>query len=257
MLSAERMERIRRELATHGSVLAGEQAVRFGVSEDTVRRDLRELARAGLCRRVYGGAIAAAPETGPLAVRLDQEGEAKTLLAEAAVRLVRPGQTIFIDSSSTNVAIARALPADLELTVATNAPSVAAALEGHVRVRLIVLGGLLDRDKGACVGGSTLRMIDEMRADLLFLGTCGIHATRGATAFDHEEAEVKRAMARNSDVLAAAVTNGKLDTAAPFKIVDRLQHLIVGADAPAPFLAAIANAGTEVHRAGSVAGGAS
>lgn len=249
MLSAERVALIRQELATHGKVTAGEQALRFGVSEDTVRRDLRELAREGLCRRVYGGAIAMAPQTGSLAARLDQEREAKSLLAAAAMPLIRPGQTLFIDASSTNVAIAEALPRDLDLTVATNAPSVAIALQDNPGVQLVLLGGILDRDKGACVGASTLRMIDELRADLFFLGACGIHPTHGATAFGPEEADVKRAMARNSAAVAAAVTNAKLDTAAPFRVAGALDHLVVEADAPAPFVEAVKQAGTRVYRA--------
>lgn len=249
MLSAERIELIRQELTAHGKVSAGEQALRFGVSEDTVRRDLRELARAGLCRRVYGGAIVPAPATGPLAARLGQETQAKSLLAEAAISLLQPGQTVFIDAGSTNVAIAEAMPRAMALTVATNAPSVVAALQDHTDLRLIVLGGLLDRDKGACVGASTLRMIDELRADLFFLGTCGIHTAHGATAFGPEEAEVKRAMARNSDRVAAAVTNAKLGTVAPFKVLDALHHLVVEADAPPAFLDTIGANGTTVHRA--------
>lgn len=251
MLSAERVALIRQELATHGKVMAGEQALRFGVSEDTVRRDLRELAREGVCRRVYGGAIAGAPQTGSLTARLSQEREAKILLAEAAVPLVGANQTLFIDAGSTNVAIAQALPRDLDLTVATNAPAVAAALADHARVRLVLLGGILDRDKGACVGASTLRMIDELRADLFFLGTCGIHPEHGATAFGPEEAEVKRAMARNSAAVAAAVTNAKLNTAAPFRVANSVDHLIVEPDAPAPFVEAIARSGTRVRRAGA------
>lgn len=252
MFSAERIELIKQELAMRGRVMAGEQAARFGVSEDTVRRDLRELAKAGLCRRVYGGALAPAPDGGPLAARERQDGEAKARLARRAVGFLAPRQTVFIDAGSSNIAIARAIPADMELTIATNAPAVAAALDDRPSVRTIVLGGRLDRDKGACVGGSTVQMIDQIRADLFFLGTCGIHAAHGATAFDPEETEVKRAMARNSGTLVAAVTSAKLDTVAPFRIapMQAFAHLVVEADAPAEVLAGIAARGTRIHRAG-------
>lgn len=251
MLSAERMDLIRQELATRGRVMAGEQAMRFGVSEDTLRRDLRELAKAGLCRRVYGGALATAPYGGPLEIRQDQEKTSKARLAHSAVELLRPRQTIFIDAGSTNIFIARAIPADMELTVATNAPAVAAALHDHSNVRIILLGGMLDRDKGACVGGSTVEMINQIQADVFFLGTCAIHAVHGAAAFDPQEAEAKRAMVRNSACVIAAVTSAKLGTVAPFRIAptEAVTHLVVEADAPAGTLEAIARRGSLIHRA--------
>ena len=108
-------------------MLAGELAARFGVSEDTVRRDLRELAKAGECRRVYGGAVAPAPYAGFVRPAQRSAAEAKARLADAAVKLLSPRQTLFIDASTTNIAIARAIPRDIELTVATNAIGVAAA----------------------------------------------------------------------------------------------------------------------------------
>ena len=106
MLTEERHRFIRGQLAAQGSVLAGQLATRFGVSEDTVRRDLRELARAGECRRVYGGAVAAAPYAGSFSLRGNHAAEAKARLADAAVKLVSARQTLFIDASTTNIAVA-------------------------------------------------------------------------------------------------------------------------------------------------------
>ena len=159
LLTDERHQIIRAQLAAKGRVLAGELAARFGVSEDTVRRDLRELAKVGQCRRVYGGAVAPAPFAGPLSVRSSQASEEKARLASAAVKLLSPRQTLFIDGGTTNIAIARAIPQDLELTVATNSVGVASALSEHGLVDLIMLGGSFDRELGACVGGDTLRAV--------------------------------------------------------------------------------------------------
>ncbi len=105
MLTDQRHQIIRDELRAKGTVLATTLAARFGVSEDTVRRDLRELAKAGACRRVYGGAVASAPYAGSLSVRHTQATEEKSRLALATVRLLRSGQTLFIDSGTTNIAI--------------------------------------------------------------------------------------------------------------------------------------------------------
>ena len=251
MLTEQRHQFIRGQLAAQGSVLAGELAARFGVSEDTVRRDLRELARAGECRRVYGGAVAAAPYAGPFSVRGDYAVEAKTRLAKAAVTLLCAKQTLFIDASTTNIAIAKAIPADIELTVATNSIGVATALSGHELVELIVLGGVFNREKGACLGGDTLHAIAQISADLFFLGACGVDATRGVTAFDAAEAEVKRAMTANSAGIAIAATTDKLSTAAPFRVAapEAISHLIVEKAAPREILAAFEGRCTVIHLA--------
>lgn len=247
MLAEERLDLIKRDLAAEGRVMAADLAARFGVSEDTVRRDLRELAKVGICRKVYGGALA--PRTGPINVRTQLAPEAKARLALTAVRLVSVNQTLFIDAGTTNIAIARALPRDMELTVATNAPSIAEALADHASVRVIMLGGLLDRPTGACLGGATLQATGEIYADLFFLGSCGVDTALGTTAFDPGEAEVKRAMAKHSTSLVVAATTDKLATVAPFRVTgpDAITHLIVEAGASPSIFASFAAQGSQVH----------
>jgi len=250
MLTDQRHQLIRDRLAAEGSVLAGELAGLFGVSEDTVRRDLRELAKAGLCRRVYGGAVVAAPfATTPVGLRASHAVEEKARLARATVALLARGQTLFIDSGTTNAAIARAIPRDLDLTVATNSLEVASALSEHALIELIVLGGRLDRHLGACVGADTLAAVAQLGADLFILGSCGLDASRGVTAFDSAEAEVKRAMARNSAGIVIAVTNDKLATAAPYRVAgaEAIRHLVVDKTAPAAILADFERHGAEIH----------
>ena len=229
MLTDERLDRIRDMLTANGRVVANDLAAQFAVSDDTIRRDLRELARQGFCRRVYGGALLPAPDTGALAVRAMSQQSAKASLARAAVNLVKEGQTIFIDAGSTNVAIAQALPTDLRLTVVTNAPGVASALSRHPKISVIMLGGLYDQAKGACLGPQTIREANQIFADMFILGACGVDAGIGVTALDAGEAEVKRAMIGQSSLLMIAATADKLGTVAPFKIAEpsRIDHLVV------------------------------
>ncbi|QND65266.1 DeoR/GlpR transcriptional regulator [Mesorhizobium loti] len=250
MLTDERHRIIRDRLAAEGSVLAGELAVSFGVSEDTVRRDLRELAKSGQCRRVYGGAVAPAPfATTPVGLRASHAAEEKTRLARATVALLVRGQTLFIDSGTTNAAIAKAIPRDLDLTVATNSLEVASALSDHALIELTVLGGRFDRHLGACVGADTLAAVAQLGADLFILGSCGLDASRGVTAFDSAEAEVKRAMVKNSAGIVIAVTNDKLATAAPYRVAgaDAIRHLVVEKTASAAILADFERQGAEIH----------
>ncbi|MDX8469113.1 DeoR/GlpR family DNA-binding transcription regulator [Mesorhizobium sp. VK23B] len=250
MLTEERHQFIRDRLAAEGKVLAGELASRFGVSEDTVRRDLRELAKAGQLRRVYGGAVPSAPfAAATIAQRSSHAVDEKMRLAKAAVGVLTSGQTLFIDGGTTNEAIARAIPRDIELTVATNSIAVASALADRPLVELIMLGGRYVRDLGTCVGGDTLAAVAQLGADLFFLGSCGLDASRGVTAFDSAEAEVKRAMARNSAGIVIAATTDKLATAAPYRVAapDAIRHLVVERTAPGDILADFQRQGAEIR----------
>jgi DeoR/GlpR family transcriptional regulator of sugar metabolism len=126
---------------------------------------------------------------------------------------------------------------------------VASALADLPLVELIVLGGRYVRDLGTCVGGDTLAAVAQLGADLFFLGSCGLDASRGVTAFDSAEAEVKRAMAKNSAGIVIAVTNDKLATAAPYRVAgaDAIRHLVVENTAPTATLADFQSHGAQIH----------
>lgn len=249
MLTQERLDAIRNQLLRNGKVISSDLAVEFGTSEDTIRRDLRDLARAGFCRRVYGGALIEAPSPAPLSSRLQADAAAKHNLAIAAATLVKPGQTLFIDAGSTNTAIAAALSRQMDLMILTNAPAVAMALSDHSRVRVVLLGGVLDLSIGAALGGTTLEAIRKINADLFFLGSCGVDAAHGISAFDPAEAEVKRAMVDQSSQIIVAATLDKLGTAAPFKVaeVTTISHLVLPVDADPVQVARFRAHGIEVH----------
>ncbi len=248
-LPDERRQAIRERLALGRRVLAAELAREFETSEDTIRRDLRELAAAGLCRRVYGGALPLSPASGSLAERFAEAPERKAALGRAAAALAEPGQMAFIDAGSTNAAIARALPAGV--AVATNAPHIAAALLGRPEIELMLIGGRVDPRSGAALGARALRDAREIRADLAFLGACAVDALAGVAAFDPEEAAFKRLIAERARAVVAAVTNDKLGAGAPFEVgpISLIDHLVVEADAPEEALAPLRAAGVRVRRA--------
>ncbi len=232
MLTEERLDRIRDQLSANGKVLASELAVQFKVSEDTVRRDLRELAKLGLCRRVYGGALLPTPDLGTLAARTAMHQDRKSSLARVAATLIENSQTIFIDAGSTNLAIAKALSPSQRLTVVTNAPMIATALSDRPNYTIIVLGGVYDQGKGACLGPQAVREATQVFADLFIIGACGVDSSAGVTALDAGEAELKRTMISQSSLLLVAATSDKLGTVAPFKVAEAsmIDHLIVEND---------------------------
>jgi DeoR/GlpR family transcriptional regulator of sugar metabolism len=142
LLGEERREVILRRLQTDGKVRAARLAEELGVSLDTVRRDLAELAAAGLLRRVHGGALPpGSPGPSSFNERLPDDVDAKGAIAAAAVSLVRPGDVVAVSGGTTILEFARRLPDDLEATVIAMGPDVAVALADHPGLTVDVIGG--------------------------------------------------------------------------------------------------------------------
>src|SRR3984957_4078652 len=128
--------RLLRGLPVNATALAKE----FLVSEDAIRRDLRALAAEGKCKRVYGGGLPISPDGAPFEHRLLKDSKEKRALALGALTLVSEASTVFLDSGSTNLSLAREMP-DRSLTIATNSISIASALLDRKNFKVIVLGG--------------------------------------------------------------------------------------------------------------------
>lgn len=232
-LPRERAQLIVERLQRDGRVVAAELAAEFRVSEDSIRRDLRELAAAGQCKRVYGGALLAA-NFAPLRQRDAQHIARKQALARAAVSLVSPGQILFIDAGSTNTQIALALPERQDLTVITNAPDVANALLGRPGFDVVLLGGRLHHHIGGTIGAQAVAQARGIRADLCFPGICAVDARTGIWTFDDEENLLKQAMIQASGETVAVATAEKLQAAATHLTagLEAVTHLVTEASAP-------------------------
>jgi DeoR/GlpR family transcriptional regulator of sugar metabolism len=249
-LPRERQERIMERLRRHGRVIAADLAVEFRISEDSIRRDLRELAARGLCKRVYGGALlmTSAP---PIAERRREDVERKRALAAVAVTLVSPHQILFIDAGSTNSAIASALPEGQDLTVVTNAPDVALAVIGRPGFEVLTIGGRIDPDIGGAIGSMALRQIQGIRADLCFPGVCAADAQTGLWTLDAEEVVLKRTMIEASGETVLVATREKLIRAATHHTApaQSITHLVTERATDPVLLDAWRAAGTSVHLA--------
>jgi DeoR/GlpR family transcriptional regulator of sugar metabolism len=230
-LADERRGEILRRLEADGRVLAADLVRELDVSRDTIRRDLEDLADAGLLVRVHGGALPVAVGGQPYHVRREQAPEAKDAIARAVVRLIRPGSVVFLDSGTTALAAARALPPELKATIATNSPPAATVLADHPRVDVFLLGGRLAKEGIATVGAATLEAIAEINADVCVLGVCSLHPELGISVMDLEEAHIKRAMiARSAEVIAATAAE-KLGSQGPYVVgpIDELTAIVTDA----------------------------
>lgn len=253
LLPQQRHRLILERLLAQGRVIAVDLAQELEVSHDTIRRDLREMAAAGQCRRVYGGALPLAPDNGPIALRQTQAPARKAALARAAVGLIERGQVVFLDAGSTNTAIAEALPRGYGLTAVTNAPAIAALLAEREDIELIVIGGRVDPRIGASLGSGAIRDAEAIRSDLYFVGVCGADAEAGVSALGYEDAQFKQAVAAASRAVVAVAADEKLGTAAPYSVLpaDGLHALVIEHGGDAGQAKAFARLGVRVVRAGT------
>ena len=197
MLQEDRHQRIRALLATVGRATTDRIASDLGVSRETVRRDVLALEARGELRRVHGGVAAIAEAEPPIAVRARVRLAEKTRIAQAAARLVSPGQILFLDVGSTVSILARELATLSGLTIVTNSFEVATIIggsPGERSNRVIVLGGELGSTLPATFGSTTVAEIQRWQADIALLSPVAVDHRYGATSFDIEEANVARAM---------------------------------------------------------------
>lgn len=234
MLKEERQQRILETLRDHGKVVAADLSSSLMVSEDTIRRDLRELASAKQLQRVHGGALPHAPFSPSYARRQHEATESKVAIARAAAQLIQNGQIVLMDGGTTTLQVALHLPPDLQATIITNSLPLAEALAKHPGVSAIMLGGQVLKESLVTVGAATLEAINTFRADLCFLGVCSLHPEIGISTPDFEEVHIKRAMVANAGEAIALVSAEKLGTAAPYVVapVSALTHVVT--DHPGP-----------------------
>ncbi len=228
MLTAQRKSLLLDRLARSGRIVARDEALALNLSEDTIRRDLRDLAAEGRLLRVHGGALPLSPTHRPLADRRAMATAEKHRLARRAAPLIRPGQTVILDGGTTHAALVAALPADLAATIVTHSPTIAAALEPFPGIEVILIGGRLFRHSMVALGATTCEAYDAIRADLCLLGITGLHPETGLTTGDAEEAALKRRLIAQSGETLVLATQDKIGATSPFRIapLDRLTTLV-------------------------------
>lgn len=238
MLTTQRKQAILTALKRDGQVVAKTLSESFGVSEDTVRRDLRELAADGLLQRVHGGALPASAAVGTFVQRQDIGVAAKRAIAARAAGMILPGQVVILDGGTTCVEVARCLPDTLDITVVTHSPSIAIELVARPRIEVVLIGGRLFRHSVVAVGAAAIEAMAHIRADTYFMGVTGVHAAQGLSTGDLEEAYVKRALAaRAADVVVLASTE-KLGAASAYVVGDigMASTIVVDREAPKALL---------------------
>ncbi|MFG2840564.1 DeoR/GlpR family DNA-binding transcription regulator [Streptomyces zaomyceticus] len=251
MLAAERRDHLLDLLAREGKIVAKDVAAELGISEDSVRRDLRDLASEGLCQRVYGGALPVSPAVANYRARQSVAPDGKRKVAAVAAGLVRPGGALILDGGTTALAVVHALPRDLPCTVITHSPTIAAALIDHASAEIYLLGGRIFKHSAVACGAAAVEAAQNVSADLCFLGVTGVHPDAGLTTGDAEEAAMKRALAARAADTYVLASSEKIGTASRFRVLpwEEISGLITDADPRDPVVEELAGQGVEVLRA--------
>jgi len=257
MSATFREARLREILETtvdNGQATVAALSRHFGVSEATIRRDLRELAARGLLRRAHGGTVTLAhpaPEP-PVIQRALQQQDCKEQIARAAAALVRDGESVFIGSGSTAACVARCLADRKDLTVVTNALNVAMELAAFPGVTVVVTGGMLRASELSLVGHITEQALREVRVDKVIIGMRAISLEAGMTNDYLPEVMTDRTIIGMAPELIVVADHTKFGKAASAYVapVERITVLITDAQTDPQVLARLEALGVRVIVAG-------
>ncbi|UUZ85072.1 DeoR/GlpR family DNA-binding transcription regulator [Paenibacillus sp. P26] len=255
MFEEERKAKIMERLSIHSRVDVQELIRVLGVSESTVRRDLKELEEAKPLKRTHGGAVSLSsvnfePSFTEKEIRFQEE---KKAIAKKAAEFIRDGDTILLDSGTTTQCLVRELKAFNRLTVVTNSVNFAYELQNHSGIELMLLGGTLRKGVLSLVGPFTDHCLGMIHVDKAFVAANGISVKQGLTTPNFDEAQVKRHMIGSAKTVFLLADHSKVDEVS-FASFGRLQdiHVFITDDkAPESFISAAENLGLEVHTAGT------
>ena len=231
MFTSERHTAILEILKENGSAVVKSLAKTLYVSEATVRRDLKEMQKMGLIERSHGGAIL--PETADevsIFVRMNKNAKEKERVATAALKILPEFKTLFVDSSSTALALASRMDVTFK-TVVTNNVQTAMKLSQKPNVNVILLGGSIQYNTNSATGSFTVRQLKEFAFDLMITSSAGIS---GGEALDRsiEQREIKREAINRSKKKILLIDHSKFDISAPYKIANLSDYDFVVTDIP-------------------------
>ena len=251
MFLEERQELIVRMVERDGKVKVKELSAKFKVTEDCIRKDLGSLERQGRLKRTYGGAVKLTQSIHMIEVSRHRhmDVEAKRRIAQAAVSLIRDKDMVFLDVSTSNLAIAELMKSDRDLTVVTNMVDVLGVLARNPRIELIFAGGQINRGRDGFWGGMTQEFIRRLKPDIAFVGAVGVDVkANSVSTYDIDDGINKAtiiARSKRSYVLAEArklSTDGNYDYAP----LNALAGFVTDTEPPSDIRAAAAELGVDI-----------
>ena len=208
----ERRNFIERKLLAEGRIKVAELSELFNVSSETIRKDLLFLEEKGVAKKGYGGAVIANDLIEPsFKEKTFKFKEEKTKIAKAAMNFLTDGMVVMLDAGSTVYTFAKMMALKKNLTVFTNSPKAAQALDDF-KIKTYLVGGEIRNNSNALVGGWAVRAVSEIKADVAILGTSGFAGREGPCVENFEESEVKKAMIKSANKLIVLGDSSKAKT---------------------------------------------
>lgn len=222
MLAIERKREILSRLASEGKVIVSDLAKEFGVTEETVRRDLEKLDSEGLAYKIYGGAVSRKSETLdlPYSVRVAVNVEEKEIISDLVSQFVKDGDRLMLDSSSTAIYIVKKLKSKKNLTIITNSVKILLELSDKPDFTVLCTGGSLKEGSLSLTGSSAEKMISSYHVDFAICSCKGIDMSLGVTDSSEKDGQIKQAMFASADKKLLALDSGKFDNKSFVKLCD-------------------------------------
>lgn len=252
MFLEERQEIILQMIESDGKVKVRELSEKFKVTEDCIRKDLGALEKQGKLKRTYGGAVRIRENSHMIEVSKHRQTdvEAKHHIAQAAVRLIHEKDMVFLDISTSNLAIAELLmKSERDITVVTNMIDILVVLSRNPKIRVIFAGGKLNKSRDGFWGGMTLDFISRLKPDIAFVGAVGVDVKENSVStYDIEDGINKAAIIRHSKKAYVVAESRKLSTDGNYNYttLDTLSGLITDAMPPEDIQEAADSYGVEI-----------
>nr|WP_293837632.1 DeoR/GlpR family DNA-binding transcription regulator [uncultured Arsenicibacter sp.] len=237
LLKDERKELILKQINLHTRIYLADLASTLNVSEDTIRRDINELAEEDKVIKIRGGAMSKAYHHGA-ALQETYAHQNKRIIAEKALTLIREGMLILIGGGTTIRELIKLIPNELKATFITVNPLTAVELLDKPNLEIIMIGGQISRYSQMSVGGDVSHRLSELRADLCIMGTNAIDSREGFSDSDWETVQAKKAMIKASNQVAILAISEKMNTVMRMKIadLDQIDYLITELPTDSPQL---------------------
>ncbi|MEL7120844.1 MAG: DeoR/GlpR family DNA-binding transcription regulator [Bacteroidota bacterium] len=248
MLKKERQALILREVNLRNKVLHTDLSKQLDVSEDTIRRDLQELADEDKLIKVRGGALSKSFQVNSYKGAEIYKYEEKTTIARKTIPLLSDGMLVLVSGGTTTLELARILPPDLQLTFYTPSLMLALQLAEHPNSETILIGGRVSKNSKISTGGEVVSTLRDIRPDLCLMGTNSIDSRVGLTDSDWEVVDVKKAMIEVSEKVAILTISDKLDSKQKIRVasLNDINYLITELEPSTNILQPYWNAGIEI-----------
>ena len=219
MFLRERQDKISEFVNTNGRATVIELSEKFGVTEDCIRKDLKHLDAQGLLKRVYGGAISTSVQPNwNISTRINTKIPEKRAIAEKAYGLIDSGETIYLDISTTNIALAEKIAAGTKyLTVVTNMIDILQALNGNPAIKVISTGGTVNYELNSFYGSAAIQMLESYHFDKVFMGAIGINLDAGELlTYDIDDGAVKRQVSKTASQVILVADSEKFSSSGSY-----------------------------------------